>query len=307
MRENGFAIVIIAYRRNEVRLSIWTSFYLDLTLRDVLLRLVRLGWKDVEVSAEHGQMATHGDDWKEQLSFLRNLCEENGINIWQMHSPLELDVADLNPKTREKDIETATKWIQYAHELSVPYLVIHPGGRHGAKIEEEESIIYKLNVDSFKYLATVAEELNVKLCIENMQERENKDPKRLGAYIYDLNELIDEVGSDSLGICFDTSHANVTGLDMFHAINECGKRLFATHISDNDGSGDQHKMIYGGNVNWLKVISGFDNINYDKAFNLEIPGENRTPKGISYLPLPIRDAKLNYAREIFRYLTNNHL
>jgi sugar phosphate isomerase/epimerase len=175
------------YRRIDVRLSIWTSFYADLTPRDALVRLARLGWKDVEISAEHGEMATQEDDWKEQLGYLRNLCEQNGITLWQMHAPLGLDIADLNPNAREKDIETAVKWIHYSHELNIPYLVIHPGGNQGTKIEEEESVIYKLNIDSFKYLATVAEKIGVTLCIENMQERENRDPRRLGAYIYDLN------------------------------------------------------------------------------------------------------------------------
>jgi sugar phosphate isomerase/epimerase len=294
------------YRRIDVRLSIWTSFYADLTPKDALVRLARLGWKNVEISAEHGEMATQGDDWKEQLGCLRNLCEQSGITLWQMHAPLGLDIADLNPKAREKDIKIATKWIYYAHELNIPYLVIHPGGNQGTKIVEEESVIYKLNLDSFKYLATVAEEVGVKLCIENMQERENRDPRRLGAYIYDLNELIDEVGSGSLGICFDTSHANVTGLDMYNAINECGKNLLATHISDNNGSGDQHKMPFVGNINWSKVALGLTGIGYNKAFNLEISGENRTTKGSEFLPLPIRDAKLNYAKEIFRFITDNN-
>lgn len=289
-----------------MRLSVWTSFYVDLTPRDALIRLARLGWKDVEISAEHGEMATRGDDWKEQLEYLRDLCEKNSITIWQMHAPLELDVADLNPKSREKDIETAVKWINYAHELNIPYLVIHPGGNQGTKIEEEELVIYKLNLDSFRYLGMIAGEFGVKLCIENMQERENRDPRRLGAFIYDLNELIDEVGMESLGICFDTSHANVTGLDMCHAIAECGKRLLATHISDNDGSGDQHKMPFGGSIDWHKVASGLVDIGYDKAFNLEIPGEIRATKSSNLLPISVRDAKLNYAKEIFKFITNNN-
>jgi len=307
VKGNGSVTAPMIYRRGELRLSVWTSFYFDLTPRDALIRLARLGWKDVEVSAEHGAMATQDDDWKEQLGYLRELCEKNDITLWQMHAPLELDVADLNPKSRERDIEITTKWINYAHELNIPYLVIHPGGSQGTKIEEEENVIYRLNIESFRHLGNIAGELGVSLCLENMQERENRGLRRLGAYIYDLNEIIDEIGLDSLGICFDTSHANVTGLDMYHAISECGKRLFATHISDNDGSGDQHKMPFGGSIDWHKVILGLSNIGYDKAFNLEIPGEIGTAKRSDLLPLPVRDAKLNYAEEIYRYiLDNNH-
>jgi len=290
-------------RRSKVRLSIWTSFYMDLSPRDAIVHCAEMGWKDLEISAEHGEMATNGDDWKEQLGYLRNICEICGTTLWQMHAPLNLDVADPDPQKRSKDIDTASKWIQYSHELNVPYLVIHPGGSKGAKTEDEEVKIFILNVDAFKYLSKVAEEFKVKLCIENMQERENKDPRRLGAFIYDLNELIDAVGSESLGICFDTSHANVTGLDMYNAISECGKRLVATHISDNDGSGDQHKSLYGGNIDWQKVITGLKKIGYNMAFNLEIPGENRTPQRDSFLPIQVRDAKLKYVKEVFEFIT----
>lgn len=290
-------------RRFKVKLSIWTSFYVDLSPRDAIVHCAEMGWKDLEISAEHGEMTANGDDWKEQLGYLRNICEIYGTTLWQMHAPLNLDVADPDPQKRSKDIDTAFKWIQYAHELNVANLVIHPGGSNGAKTDEEEVKIFTLNVDSFKYLAKVAEEFKVKLCIENMQERENKDPRRLGAFIYDLNELIDNIGSESIGICFDTSHANVTGLDMYNAINECGKRLMATHISDNDGSGDQHKLLYGGNINWQKVINGLKDIDYNMAFNLEIPGESGIPLRNGLLPIQVRDAKLKYIREIFEFIT----
>lgn len=286
-----------------MRLSIWSSFYVDLSPRDAIVHCAEMGWKDLEISAEHGEMAANGDDWKEQLGYLRNICEIYGTTLWQMHAPLNLDVADPNPQKRIKDIDTVFKWIQYAHELNVANLVIHPGGSNGAKTDEEEAKIFTLNVDSFKYLAKVAEEFKVKLCIENMQERENKDPRRLGAFIYDLNELIDSIGSESIGICFDTSHANVTGLDMYNAINECGKRLMATHISDNDGSGDQHKLLYGGNIDWKKVISGLKDISYNMAFNLEIPGESGILLRSGLLPIQVRDAKLKYIREIFEFIT----
>jgi sugar phosphate isomerase/epimerase len=128
-----------------------------------------------------------------------------------------------------------------------------------------------------------------------MQERIGQEKWRLGARISDLNDLIDLVDSEALGICFDSSHANVTGLNMSQAIHECGDRLLATHISDNDGSGDQHKMPFGGNIGWRCLVSALKDIGYGGLFNLEIPGENR-------VPLPVRDARLRYAIEIMDYM-----
>jgi sugar phosphate isomerase/epimerase len=278
-----------------LRTGIWTSFYIDFSPEDAFLRFAEFGCKDLEVSAEHGKMATQDAAWKERLRSLRKLCEDNGITLWQMHAPLELDVADPDPQKREEDIGIAMRWVEYAHELGLPYLVIHPGGKQKAESEEEKEEVIDINLDSFSRLAEVASKFDVKFCIENMQERIGREKWRLGARISDLNKLIDSVGSDALGICFDSSHANVTKLDMSQAIHECGDRLLATHISDNDGSGDQHKMPFGGNIDWKSVVSAMKEIGYGELFNLEIPGENRAP-------LPVRDARLKYAIEIMDYM-----
>jgi len=278
-----------------MRPGIWTSFYIDLSPEDAFRRFADSGWRNLEVSAEHGKVATQAENWRERLGNLRELCGENGITLWQMHAPLELNVADPDHQKRERDINTAMRWVEFAHELRLPHLVIHPGGRQRAQSDEDKAEIFALNVDAFERLAAVAGRFGVKFCIENMQERPNQDNWRLGARISDINELIDTVGSDSLGICFDSSHANVTGLDMSRAIHECGDRLLATHISDNDGSGDQHRMPFYGNINWGSVITALRDTKYEGLFNLEIPGENR-------VPLPVRDARLNYAKELLEYM-----
>jgi len=275
--------------------GIWTSFYVDLSPEDAFQRFANMGWRDLEVSAEHGKMATQGENWRERLGDLRKLCRESGITLWQMHAPLELNVTDPDPQKRERDINTAARWVEYAHELGLPHLVIHPGGRQGAQSDDEKAEIFALNVDAFERLTEIASRFGVKFCLENMQERIGQEKWRLGARISDLNELIDSVGSNALGICFDSSHANVTKLDMSQAIHECGDRLLATHISDNDGSGDQHKLPFYGNINWKDVVSALKDTEYACLFNLEIPGEIR-------VPLPVRDARLNYAREILEYM-----
>ena len=282
-------------RRIEVRIGIWTSFYADLPLEDAFQRFANLGWKDLEVSAEHGKMATQNENWRERLIDLKKLCEEEGITLWQMHAPLELNVADPNLQKREEDIDTAAKWVEYAHELGLPHLVIHPGGKQRAGSDDEKEEIISLNLDAFGRLAKVASKFGVKFCLENMQERIGQEKWRLGARISDINELINAVDSEALGICFDSSHANVTKLDMSQAIHECGDRLLATHISDNDGSGDQHKLPFNGNIDWESVVSALKDIGYAGLFNLEIPGENKAP-------LPVRDARLKYAKEILDYV-----
>ena len=288
-------VVATVNRRLDMKLGIWTGFYKGLSPEDAFERLAGLGWRDLEVSAEHGKMATRDDNWKERLGDLRRLCEENSITLWQMHAPLELNTADSDSGKREKDIDVAAKWIEYSRELGVMHLVIHPGGMQGAVSDGEKEEIIATNLDAFGRLAAVASRCAVKLCIENMMEFKEQDRWRFGASISDINGLIDAVGSEWLGICFDSSHANVLELDMSQAVHECGDRLLATHMSDNDGSGDQHKLPFYGTVNWEGVVSALKDMQYSGLFNLEIPGENRAP-------LPVRDARLKYAGELLVYM-----
>ena len=53
-------------------------------------------------------------------------------------------------------------------------------------------------------------------------------------------ELVSAIDHTAIGITLDTSHANVAGLDIPQATGDFGELLVGTHISDNEGSGDQH-------------------------------------------------------------------
>jgi sugar phosphate isomerase/epimerase len=99
------------------------------------------------------------------------------------------------------------------------------------------------------------------------------------------------VGSEHVGICLDTSHANYMKLDIPGAIRRCGHRLVATHISDNLGAHDDHLMPYGGRINWKPVVDALREVGYARLFNLEIPGENRCP-------IEIIRVKARYARKL---------
>ena len=106
------------------------------------------------------------------------------------------------------------------------------------------------------------------------------------------------MGSDHLGVCLDTGHLNLRpGESQYDFIKNCGSRLKALHIADNEGQTDQHMMPYGkGRVNWNDVIKGLTEVGYTGLFNLEIPGE-------AHGPMEIKLAKLRYVREICEYMT----
>jgi sugar phosphate isomerase/epimerase len=90
---------------------------------------------------------------------------------------------------------------------------------------------------------------------------------------YDMLDLLAAIDHPAIGLTLDTSHANVMRLDIPTVIREFGPYLIATHISDNDGSGDQHLSPGNGNIDWGPVMEALGSVGYDSLLNLEIPGE----------------------------------
>ncbi|HCA47317.1 MAG TPA: hypothetical protein DEP45_08120 [Armatimonadetes bacterium] len=101
--------------------------------------------------------------------------------------------------------------------------------------------------------------------------------RRYGATIEELHTLIDGIGRSNVGICLDVGHAHVQGYEMAEAVRQCGERLIATHIQDNDGTRDGHLAPTRGTINWRVGIAALREIGYHGLFNLEIPGERGLP------------------------------
>ena len=87
----------------------------------------------------------------------------------------------------------------------------------------------------------------------------------------------------------------MSALNVADVVRAFGAHLIATHISDNNGSGDQHLTPGGGTIDWLAVMKALGEIGYEGLFNLEIPGErHRVPA--------IRQLKTRHAYDVSRWL-----
>ena len=86
-----------------------------------------------------------------------------------------------------------------------------------------------------------------------------------------LNNVVDRLSSEgfSVGICYDTGHANVAGLNQKDAIHTLGSRIKMLHVHDNFGK-DQHQPPFCGNINWTDVMHGLAEVGYNGDFNLEV-------------------------------------
>ncbi|NCO39212.1 MAG: hypothetical protein COZ06_34990 [Armatimonadetes bacterium CG_4_10_14_3_um_filter_66_18] len=271
--------------------AIWTSVYVELQPEEALRRLRALGWRHFELSCEHLQVLVECSRRPARVRRFRQLCEELGVRAPQCHLPLMTNFAQGDYAKRQEQIEAALEWIAVAADLGIKNGVLHPGGGDGLPNEAAWQEVKRLNLDAFAQFAAKAESLGFRVAIENMADGAGIAKRGYGSVVWELLEIIHTIGSPALGICLDTSHANLQRLDLPAAFRECGEHLSATHISDNDGSGDQHRIPGHGKIDWPPVMAAVREIGYDGVWNLEIPGERLGPE-------PWVTARMKYALQV---------
>ena len=277
----------------------WTSILVEQQPAEAIRTIAEVGFPGVELSTEHINMIADADDPFATADQVRATVEELGIKMPQVHLTISLNVADLDAEARQAAVEVAERDIELCARMGIENGVIHPGGGQRdslAALDEER----RVRVEAFKRLAAYAGERNFCIAIENVADGARAaagalGQRRYGAVIPELLELIEEIGAPNVGICLDTSHANMQGIAMAEAVRQCGDKLIATHISDNDGSGDQHRTPGYGNVDWKAGIAAMREIRYEGIFNLENPGERGlAPEQMVY--------RIRYALEVTNWL-----
>ena len=108
-----------------------------------------------------------------------------------------------------------------------------------------------------------ARERGVKIAFENLY------PVNHGT----LKQVLARYSPDDVGICYDPGHGNMVGggLDFLEAVKD---RLLVLHLNDNDGSGDQHKLMFTETVDWERMARLVAASSYDKPLGMEVVMKN---------------------------------
>lgn len=268
--------------------SIWTGMYAEMPLPQALDTLHVQGWTAFEMSTEHFVQIANAQDPTQCIEETLVCLERLDITMPQGHAYLQARVADFDAEQREKDIAILQTHLEIAARLNVKVVVIHPGGHQGYTSRSDHQRIKALNVQAFRRLGDYAGAHDLVIGLENLKRRGAETPD-------DLWDLLDAIDHPALGITLDTSHANLAALDIPTAIVEFSPRLYATHISDNDCSGDQHLTPGNGTIEWVGIMAALSEANYTGLFNLEIPGE-RHPM------LQLRALKSRFALQVSTWL-----
>ena len=171
-----------------------------------------------------------------------------GVRAHSVHSPYgpDLDISSLTDQTHERGVDRLIDSIEFAGVLGAGVVIVHASdklaGSSDGRFERARGVLREVSV--------VAKESGVMLALENLP------PDHLGHTPQEILSLLDGTDPDSMGVCFDCGHANLSGRFI-----EFTKALLphavATHVHDNDGTEDQHRFPGTGTIDWRAFASAY--------------------------------------------------
>ena len=237
----------------------------------------------------------------------REAAQVMGVRINQMHMPYPNYVPGAPKEINEYLLKVvAPKSMEICAFFECPYIVVHGFKLAGALGSEQAE--WDRTEEFLRSLAPMAKEHNITMCVENIYTDSGNhiiegpccDAGKTATRIDRMNA---EYGVEVLGFCFDTGHANLTGLDFVTFIMTLGKRLKVLHIHDNDGIGDLHQIPYTfsrgrenkTSTDWDGFLAGLRKIEFDKVLSFE------TAPALSAFPDRMKREVLGFIAQIGYY------
>lgn len=231
-----------------------------------------------------------GPDWRDYLKGIRDLAESLDVRFVQSHGPL-YDFCNIQDPWQE---ELVRRSAEGSGLLGVPWMVMHPMSKvSGDRLDPSTPA---RNAEYFRALAGRAGEYGVGVAIENMWGRTREGVRRYAVDPEEFFDLLDRIGGENVGACWDAEHGSIEGLDQGAAIRRLGGRLKALHISDQTSHANIHILPYLGVTDWDEILRALAETGYDHPFTYEIQHY------LLRLPLELVPSALRLSWEIGDYL-----
>jgi len=198
----------------------------------------------------------------QRVSMLRNIGESHSLK-YSVHAPF----ADINIASPSKPILNAMlrrleKSMAYASALNAYVWVFHPGLKTGVSMFYP-GMDWLQNLKTTRLLLRMASDYGVKVAIENVPEPFPFIMKNVEQF----TEFYEQIEED-ISMALDVGHANLNKqIDAF--LTAFADRIVHIHVSDNNGTEDQHLGVGYGTVDWKKIAELLKRVSYGKTVVVE--------------------------------------
>lgn len=262
------------------RFSIATSMWGEVpttTLTEALAEVTAANFEAIELWPPLCPLIS--DDMRRNA---RSALEAAKVQPTTMHAPLTptVNLAAVDELERRLSVYEVAAWLAPYANLGGDVVVIHPTG---AAFNDEASTA--INVEaaldaarrSLDELYSIADRLGLRIACENLMERGTPRPL---CRVEQLRAFIDPYPA-TVGICLDTGHAAVNGLNPASEARAAGERLIATHLQDTDGLDDRHWAPGTGHINWDELVTTLRQIDYTGLWTFELSSRDSAPASVA--------------------------
>ena len=155
---------------------------------------------------------------RSEINQFYRVRNETAVTPVALHGSYLINLASDRVDVRRKSLSLLKRELEWASDLDIPFLILHPGSHKGDGLKKGvQRIIKALNqIHDLKY--------QVKILLETTAGQGTN----IGYLFEHLAEIITGVDHpERLGICFDTCHVFSAGYDFrtTHAIDICSRNL----------------------------------------------------------------------------------
>lgn len=255
---------------SEHRFGVSTHLFHETRLsREHLADIAGHGFDAVEVFATRTHFDYHDARAATQLA---EWLSELSLTFHSMHAPIvdairggkwvgSYSIAAGDDSRRKAAIAEIAATLKIAATAPFKYLVVHlgiPDGQAAAANDNQSDAARR----SIEEIVAIAGDAGVSVALEVM-------PNALSSAAAICQLIEEQFEGLDVGICLDYGHANLMG-DLGDAIETVSGHLWTTHVHDNDGRTDDHRVPFAGRIDWDAAIMETQKIGYDGVLMFEV-------------------------------------
>jgi len=240
-----------------MEVSISTTFNFDIPFSIMAPMVKSAGFNSISLAGgnytQSKYLTTGGRD------DILGICRKNRLVIDSVHAPLgsDIDVSHPDKDVRKYSVHLFKQTINACTEIGCSILIVHLCSKFPDDEFDSRMIAAR---ESLEDIIPYACNKNIALAVENLIK-----PNTFQLF----EHVLAEQDADNVGVCLDTSHANIAG-NLYSILGKYANRIIAVHISDNKGLLDDHMLPFEGVIDWDKFIKHFAEKLYKGNFLLEV-------------------------------------
>ena len=251
-----------------MRFGISTHLFHDQRLsREHLAEIAAHGFEAVELFATRSHFDYHDPAAIAQLA---QWLKETGLALHGIHAPIVESMAPGDSwgaaisnavgdnAKRQAAVREADAALNVARQMHVNVLVVHLGTPTVQGGENNRTAAFR----SVEEICRLAEPIGIRVALEVIP-----NPLSDAASLVTMIER--DLEGTRAGICLDFGHAFLMG-DVADTIETVAEHLVTTHVHDNNGKSDDHKVPFEGRINWDVALMTMQKVGYDGTYLLEL-------------------------------------